>query len=71
MADFAAPSVEDFVKMAVLLSNNLPLLANIRAGLREHLQGTPLLDQPSFARSLESLYREAWRAWCARPADKP
>ncbi|HEX7640964.1 MAG TPA: tetratricopeptide repeat protein [Burkholderiaceae bacterium] len=67
MADFAAPSVEDFVKMAVLLSNNLPLLANIRAGLREHLQDTPLLDQDSFARSLETLYREAWRDWCAKP----
>ncbi|MBV8634428.1 MAG: tetratricopeptide repeat protein [Burkholderiaceae bacterium] len=68
MADFAAPSVEDFVKTAILLSNNLPLLANIRAGLREHLANTPLLDQDGFARSLEALYREAWGNWCAQPA---
>ena len=66
MADFAFQSEEELYKTAALLNANLPLLANIRQGMREHLRNTALLDQVSFTRNLESLYRQAWAAWCSR-----
>lgn len=66
LPDFAAKTPEELIGTATLLANNLPLLANIRAGLRDHLKFTPLLDQQGFTRNLESLYREAWTQWCER-----
>ncbi len=64
LPDFAAATPEDFIKTASLLANNLPLLANIRAGLREHLQTTPLLQHRQFTQNLENIYREVWTTWC-------
>jgi len=64
LPDFALETPESLIATAQLLANNLPLLANIRMGLRDHLRVTPLLDAGSFTRSLEHLYREAWIRWC-------
>jgi protein O-GlcNAc transferase len=64
--DFAVASAADYIKTATLLANNLPLLADIRAGLREHLKTTPLLDHQRFTQNLERLYREIWSSWCNR-----
>ena len=64
LPDFAAATMESYIKTATLLANNLPLLANIRAGLREHLRISPLLDQLRFTRNLEGIYRDVWRRWC-------
>jgi len=63
LPDFAAPTADALIKTAQLLANNLPLLSNIRAGLREHLITTPLFDQKLFTRNLESLYRDVWRRY--------
>jgi len=40
-------------------------LAEIRAGLREHLKTSPLIDEAGFTRHLETLYREVWKKWCS------
>jgi predicted O-linked N-acetylglucosamine transferase (SPINDLY family) len=64
LPDFALETPESLIATAQLLANNLPLLANIRAGLREHLQVTPLLDAAGYTRNLEQLYRNVWQHWC-------
>jgi predicted O-linked N-acetylglucosamine transferase (SPINDLY family) len=68
LPDFALETQDSLIATAQLLANNLPLLANVRAGLRDHLQVTPLLDASSFTHNLEHLYREAWSRWCEEKA---
>jgi len=64
LADFAAHSRENYLHLAAHLADNLPLLAEIRAGLRAHVAASPLIDEAGFTRNLESLYREVWGKWC-------
>lgn len=65
LSNFAATSAEDYIRIAVDLADNLPQLAEIRAGLRDRLRTTPLTDEVGFTRNLEKLYREIWRKWCS------
>jgi predicted O-linked N-acetylglucosamine transferase (SPINDLY family) len=65
LADFAAFSPVDYIRLAAHLADNLPLLAEIRAGLRAHVAASPLIDEVGFTRNLELLYREAWEMWCS------
>ena len=65
LSDFAVASREDYIHIATHLADNLPLLAEIRAGLRAHVAASPLIDEVGFTRNLENLYREIWRKWCS------
>jgi protein O-GlcNAc transferase len=58
-------SADQYVEIAVELADDLPRLAELRATLRDRMQGSPLMDAPGFARSVESAYRSMWRRWCA------
>jgi protein O-GlcNAc transferase len=63
LSEFAAASPEHFIAVASDLAKDLPRLATIRAGMRERLRSTPLLDQRRFTRNLEGIYRDAWRRY--------
>jgi predicted O-linked N-acetylglucosamine transferase (SPINDLY family) len=65
MPELAADAPQQFVDVAVRLARDLPRLANLRATLRQRLQGSLLMDSPRFARSVEAAYRTMWRRWCA------
>jgi protein O-GlcNAc transferase len=67
LPELVADSVEDYVEKAVALANDRSRLAALRAGLRERMQRSPLMDAPRFARNMESAYRAMWRQWCGRP----
>jgi protein O-GlcNAc transferase len=64
LRELAAGTDEQFVRIAVELSQDLPRLAALRAGLRQKMQSSPLMDAPAFARDLESAYRQMWIKWC-------
>jgi len=64
LPDFCATTPIELIKTARLLADNPAVLANIRAGMREHLRTTPLLHQRHFVENLEALLRDAWRKWC-------
>ena len=58
--DWVVRSKQAFVAAAVARAADLPALAHLRAGLREHLRGTPLLDAPKQVVDLSALFEQAW-----------
>ena len=66
LAEMAANSEDDYVRLAVELAGNLPRLAELRATLRPRMQSSPLMDAPRFARNVEAAYRSMWERWCSR-----
>ena len=65
LPEFAATTQEEYIQTAIKLATDLPGLAEIRAGMRERLKGSPLLDQQRFTRNLEGIYRDVWRRYAA------
>jgi predicted O-linked N-acetylglucosamine transferase (SPINDLY family) len=60
-----AATPEEYVERAVALASDLPKLAELRAGLRERMDRSPLCDGPRVARALEQAYRGMGAAGCA------
>jgi protein O-GlcNAc transferase len=62
LAEFVATDPDQYVGTAALLASDIPRLAELRAGLRERLKASPLLDVSGFTRDLENAYRSMWRS---------
>jgi predicted O-linked N-acetylglucosamine transferase (SPINDLY family) len=69
-SELVSDSAEEYVRRAVALASDLPRLAAMRAGMRQRLEGSIVMDAPRFARHVETLYREMWRRWCNRAASE-
>lgn len=66
LADLIASNKFEYVDKAVQLAGNLSELAELRAGLRQRMLASPLMNAPAFARDMENGYRQVWRQWCAQ-----
>jgi len=64
LPDLIAESTDGYVQLAVSLANDHQQLAEMRHGLREHLQESVLLNSQVFTSTLESVYRQMWSRWC-------
>jgi len=64
LPELVARTPEEYVGRAVALCSDWERLAELRAGLRERMQKSPLMDAPRFARNLEAAYRQMWARWC-------
>ena len=64
LADLVAESGEDYVQRAVQLARDAERLRALRAGMRERMLASPLLDASGFARDLENAYEGMWQRWC-------
>lgn len=64
--DLASRTPQDYVKVAVSLSQNHAALALRRAGMRRQLEASPLMDEQGFTRRLESAFRGFWQTWCSK-----
>lgn len=62
--EWVAPSIDDYVRVAVERANDREQIAALRRTLRPRLQASPLMDEERFVRDLETAYREMWREWC-------
>jgi predicted O-linked N-acetylglucosamine transferase (SPINDLY family) len=62
--DWIAPSIDDYVRVAVERARDTAELGNLRGNLRQRLQSSPLMDEVTFIRDLEDAYRQMWRNWC-------
>src|SRR5262249_51465817 len=66
LEELAAQTPEAFVALAVDLASDLPRLKGLRAGLRERMKRSPLMDATGFTRGIEQAYRALWQKWCAQ-----
>jgi len=64
LPELIASTPAEYQQIAATLAADLPRLADLRAGLRERMKKSPLMDAPAFARDIESQYRTIWRTWC-------
>jgi predicted O-linked N-acetylglucosamine transferase (SPINDLY family) len=60
--ELVAESDAQYVELAVALAGDAPRRARLRAGLRDRLRASPLLDHARCARGLEQCYLESRRA---------
>lgn len=66
LGELVATDADQYVRLAVELSRDIPRLAELRRMLRSRMQSSPLMDGPQFARDMEDAYRQMWRSWCDR-----
>ncbi len=72
LSELVADGPEAYLRIATELAHDLPRLAALRAGMRERMSVSPLLQGESFTRGLEAAFRAMWRRWCeqGRAAEK-
>ena len=64
--ELVADSPDDYVNIAARLARDHEHLKALRAGLRERMLASPLLDAPRMARNLQEAFRNMWRHWCEK-----
>ena len=64
--EWIAQTEGEYVEIAVTLSSDLPRLAALRAGLRDQMRASALMDEAGFARKVEAAYREMFARWATR-----
>jgi predicted O-linked N-acetylglucosamine transferase (SPINDLY family) len=65
LQEFAVEHPDDFVARGLRWAGNLAALADLRAGLRDHLVRSPLRRPELLAAGLEHALRTMWRRWCS------
>lgn len=69
LGDWVADDLAGYVELAVTSANDPGTpsrLADLRSSMRGRLRASPVCNTRQFARDMENLYRDAWRAWCER-----
>ena len=61
LAGLIARSEEQYARLALELAKDLRRLSSLRAGLREKMLKSPLMDGPAMARDIENAFRQMWR----------
>ncbi|HSZ57982.1 MAG TPA: tetratricopeptide repeat protein [Tepidisphaeraceae bacterium] len=64
LSELAAPTREEYVRLAASLARDLPRLSELRRTLRQRMRRSPLMNAPQFARDVETEYRMMWAKWC-------
>jgi len=60
LTELIARTPDEYVRAAVDLATDRVRLATLRAGLRDRLRASPLLDPAGFARAVEDAFDEMW-----------
>jgi protein O-GlcNAc transferase len=71
MPECIASSPAEFVEKAVALAESPERTNQLRTGLREKLQASPLMDYADYAQSFTALLRELWHRRCRDAGSGP
>ncbi|KDB10600.1 hypothetical protein LIG30_0646 [Burkholderia sp. lig30] len=63
--EFIAQDKDEFVQIGLRWANDLPALAELRAGLRERCVQSAMLHPEIIAAEVSNALRIMWRRWCA------
>ena len=55
---------DEFADTAVELAQDIDRMRALRAGMRDRMRVSPLMDERGFARRFETALRDMWRQWC-------
>ena len=61
---------QDYVRIAAELAQDRPRLVRERAGLRDAMRASPLMDHAGQGQRFGDAIRTCWSAWCARQASR-
>ena len=67
--EWIAKTEDDYIDLAVHLASDLPRLEHLRKTLRHEMEKSPLMDEPAFARQVESAYKEMFRIWVEKETE--
>ena len=65
LTELIATTEDDYITIATQLAREPERLSILRTGLRQHLTSSALGDSTSFARKMETLFHDIWRAYCS------
>ena len=65
LSDWVAKDEYEYVDKAESFAKNVEELARLRAGMRERMKASPLMDEAGFARDVESAFKDMWHRWCS------
>ena len=63
LPEWVAESEEEYIDKALRFAQDPEALAQVRAGMRERMRTSPLMDGAGFAREVEAAYREMYEKW--------
>jgi protein O-GlcNAc transferase len=66
LTELIARDEEAYVRIVRELAGDIGRLKALRAGLRERMEGSALMDGARFARNIEKPYREMWKGYLHR-----
>ena len=64
--EWIARSEAEYIDKAAALAADHQALSALRAGLRQAMQASILMDEAGFAREVEQAYRQMFKRWCER-----
>jgi protein O-GlcNAc transferase len=65
LGELLAETLEDYVRIATELADDLARLEDLRCRLRERMSRSPLMDAQRLTRDLEAAYSGIWKNWQA------
>lgn len=63
LAEWVANNEQEYEDKAVGFAQDIPSLLSLRAGMRERMQFSPVMDEASFAGDVEQAFRAMWQKW--------
>ena len=66
MTELITQTEDEYVAKAVELAADLERLAELRACMRQCMMDSPLCNPESFARDVETAFRNMWNVWCIK-----
>jgi len=64
LTELIARTPEQYVELAVAWGKDPERLSQLRAGLRQRMQASPLVHGPQYAAEVLDAFRRMWKLWC-------